>query len=85
MASINFDVGRTQFIFEGTSSIDLAPYDSLIYSVRRLNIDGEFPGVPAGEIWGAYWPGSNNLNRFFTFDPGRKYEVNARVPFTLEY
>ena len=87
MASINFDIGRTIFTYEGTQPQPINKYDQYIKIVRRPNILGEFQGVPPDTIWPSYLPGPAcaGLNYFEEFTPGRKYEVTALVPFTLEY
>jgi len=85
MASISFPVGRTKFIFEGTSPLPISQYDSYIRSFREENIENQWPGVPAGTIWSSYFPGMGSLNSFVDLTPGRHYEVDALIPFILEY
>lgn len=85
MASISFPIGRTKFIFEGTTPIPINTFESNIRSVREENIENEWPGVPAGAIWSSYFPGMNPLNSFVVLTPQRNYEVDAIIPFTLEY
>jgi len=86
MASINFNVGRTKFIFEGATNIGFKQFDSYIRSIREYNEEGDFPNVPAKAIWSSYFPGLQDiLNIIHEFKPGREYEVDAKVPFTLEY
>jgi hypothetical protein len=86
MASINFAVGRTKFVFEGTTPIDLNAFDSFIISIREHNEEGDYPNIPAKSIWVSYFPGLQSaLNGINKFTPGRTYEVDAKIPFTLEY
>jgi hypothetical protein len=85
MASIDFNIGRTIFTYEGTESLPISTYDPYLRSVRRPNIGDEFPGAPVDTIWPSYLPATKDLNYFNEFTPGRKYEVNALAPFTLEY
>lgn len=89
MASINFNVGKTRFIFEGTVSIRFEQFDDFVHIIREWNEDGDFPGIPEKSIWSSYFPGFKGeqdiLNRIHEFKPGREYEVDAKVPFTLEY
>lgn len=86
MASINFNLGRNKFVYEGTSVIPFSQFNDSIICIRELNEDGDFPGIPAHSIWSSYFPGIEDiLNAVKEFRPGRTYEVDAKIPFTLDY